>query len=453
MNDTLKALRQQMEAKHAEAQAILSGDNLNQEAVTKATELTHEITALKGQFDAIKGASDSLGSVGDFLNSPMPAGFQHPNGATFLGFVPEKQGDVVLAQGGEMLDASQKAGMDPKLLKAWNRPEYKSTFWRYLHSLGNEGSLGTDFKFLQEGSDVGGGYTVPEDFYAKIVMKEPTPTRLYSRVTKAKCSRDRLTLPKVNYTTDNLYTSGIRVTWTGENPTSATQHAVTDPTFGQVVIPIYTAMMSLPITRDLLEDSAFDIESWAADRFRETIELLKDNMILNGTGTGQPTGILQNPGGANQPAVVNSGNASALTADGIISLGETLPEQYEDNACYVFNKVNAGKAIRLLKDGQGRYLFARTGDNGPGSLVAGRPTECNGYPFMYSGFMPNVAANAYPVLFGDLSGYYMIERVGFTVEVLREILAQTNQVLLLGRIRLGGMVAEEWKLNVQQVHV
>jgi HK97 family phage major capsid protein len=65
-----------------------------------------------------------------------------------------------------------------------------------------------------------------------------------------------------------------------------------------------------------------------------------------------------------------------------------------------------------------------------------------------SAFMADVATNSYSVLFGDLRGFYMVDRVGFSVRVLSELYAETNQVLLLGRIRFGGQVAEPWRMKI-----
>jgi HK97 family phage major capsid protein len=256
-------------------------------------------------------------------------------------------------------------------------------------------------------------------------------------------------MPKVNYATDDLYTTGIRSTWTGEQPVTATTHRVTEPVFGQIRIPVYTNMMSMPLTRDLIEDAAFDVQGWSADKFRETIMLLKDNMILNGTGVGQPAGILVNPGGTNQPGVVVSGAGSALTSDGLQNVAWSVPEQYEENLRWVFNKTNTGKAIANLKDGNGRYTWGSLDQSGMVLPAVNRPLF--GYPVTFSGFAPNIGSNAYPAIFGDLSGYYLVNRVGFSIQVLNELYAETNQVLLLGRVRFGGAVAEDWKLKIQKV--
>lgn len=339
-------------------------------------------------------------------------------------------------------------GMDAKQLAAVSSVDYKQAYRKYLRK-GIHGLSSMELKTLQEGIDSSGGYLVPEDILNAIIEKRPTPTRVMGMVQTLSTARDQMVIARVNYTTDDIYTTGIRSTWTGEIPSSSTVHRVTDPAFGQLRIPVHTNMMSLPITNDMIEDSAFPLISWASGKFAETIDLLKDNSILNGTSVGQPAGILYSPGGTGQPAVVNSGHASTLLADGLIDLSYSLPEQYDENARFLFNKTSTGKAIAKLKDSQNRYLFGMGyQDSG---LVNGRPTELLGYPYAFSQFMPDVAANAYPIIFGDFRGYILLNRIGFSIQVLDQPYAESNQVVLLGRVRFGGQVAEPWRLKIHKV--
>lgn len=339
-------------------------------------------------------------------------------------------------------------GMDSKQLEVTASASYKQVFRRYvrkgLHGLGS-----MDLKTLQEGVDSQGGFLVPEDVLNFIIQKVAAPTRVSGMVQTLSTARDQMVISRVNYTADDKYTTGIRSTWTGEIPSSSTVHRVTDPVFGQLRIPVNTNMMSLPITLDMIEDSAFPLISWASSKFSETIDLLKDDMIINGDGVGKPAGFLYSPGGTNQPAVVVSGHASQITADGIINLGYSLPEQYDENARYLFNKTNTAKAIATLKDSNNRYLFGMgLQDSG---LAGGRPTELNGYPYSYSAFMPDIAANAFPVLFGDFRSYILLNRVGFSIQVLDQPYAESNQTVLLGRVRFGGQVAEPWRVKIQKI--
>ncbi len=338
-------------------------------------------------------------------------------------------------------------GLDQKTLAAISSTSYKQAFRNYIRK-GQTGITSAELKTLQEGVDTAGGFLVPEDMLNAIIQKSPTPTRIAGMVTRLQTSRDALLIPKVNYAADDIYTTGIRATWTGEVPASSTAHRVTDPVFGQVRIPIHTTMLSMPLTNDMVEDAAFPVVAWASGKFNETVDLLYDDMVINGSGIGRPAGILLNPDGTDQPAVVVSGNASAVTADGLWDLTYALPEQYDENAMLVLNKTATAKAIAKLKDSQNRYLFGYgEQDNG---IAGARPKTLCGYPYQYSAFMPSPGSNTFPIIFGDFRGYYLVNRVGFSIQVLRELYAETNQIVLLGRLRFGGQVAEPYKLKIQK---
>lgn len=436
------------DVKSQEVETLLAGE-LTAETVEKAKALNSELVEIRASIENHQIGSelrDSIAAQRAWANTPTnrPA---MPTGASVLG---QAEAGSVVIENGQVQSQDGEGIYTDKELRLMRNPEYRNAFSSYLQNKGNFSMMNPgECRVLNEGTDTAGGFIVPEDFLNRLIEKKPTPTRVQDFVTQLNTSRDALTMPKVNYATDDLYTTGIRSTWTGEVPSSATVHRATEPVFGQIRIPVYTNMMSMPITRDLIEDAAFNVQNWAADKFRETIALLKDNMIINGTGVGQPRGILLDPNGTNEPDTVNSGSASILTSDGLVNLAWTVPEQYEDNLKFVFNKTNTGKAIAQLKDGNGRYTWGTLEQSGLVLSALNRPLL--GYPVIFSGFMPNTTTNTYPIIFGDLTGYYLVNRVGFSIQVLNELYAETNQVLLLGRVRFGGAVAEDWKLKIQKV--
>ncbi|MGB9178052.1 MAG: phage major capsid protein, partial [Pyrinomonadaceae bacterium] len=336
-------------------------------------------------------------------------------------------------------------GIDQKTFEAISSIDYKRAFRSYLRKKESQISS-AEMKVLQEGSDAAGGFLVPDDVLATIVQRKPTPTKLGGRVTRLQTSRDAISMAKVNYTADDIYTTGIRVTWTGEKPSSSTQHRATDPSIGQIRIPVHTAMLSLGLTLDQIEDSAFPLVSWVSGKFQETLDILDDDMIANGDGIGKPAGLLFNPGGTDQPDIVKTGDANLITADGIQDLAFALPEQYDENAAFFFNKTSTGKAIAKLKDSDNRYIYGM-GLQDSGLAPSIRNRQLLGYDSIWSALFPNVAANAFPIVFGDLTGYYLVRRVGFSIQVIREKYAEDNMLVLLGRVRLGGQVAEPFKMK------
>jgi HK97 family phage major capsid protein len=449
MDKKKKELLDQLEAKTNEANTLFTKEAPTEDEIKSARQLTADALTIKAQIDDLEQDEErvaALKSINAFIKKPanqLPqpgeARVTDFKAAGFSTIVQEKENSV-LYQDGEGL-------LNDKQMKTVQDPGYAAAMKAYIRAKGDFGRMGAvEVKAIQEGIDEDGGFLAPAEMLAKLIERKPTPTRIAGNVTNLTSSRDAIVLPKANYNADDIYTSGIRVTWTGEpgNPPPATS-----PTFGQFRVPIYTAMLELNLTNDMIEDSVFPIQSYVAGKFAETVDILKDDMILNGNSISQPTGILPFIDTANGVTSLPSGGASTITADALVSMAYDIPEQYMENSKWVFNRTNTEKAIALLQDSQKRYLFS-TGSV-DASIATARPNALLAFPIVRSGLMPNVIANAYPVLFGDLSAYYQILRVGFTIQILKEVEARSNQIVLLGRMRFGGNVAEPWRLRAMKV--
>jgi HK97 family phage major capsid protein len=66
--------------------------------------------------------------------------------------------------------------------------------------------------------------------------------------------------------------------------------------------------------------------------------------------------------------------------------------------------------------------------------------------------MPTIGAGTYPLIFGDLKGYTIVDRVGMSIErYLDSATARQDMVAYLMRRRVGGKVMEPWRFAVQKV--
>lgn len=331
---------------------------------------------------------------------------------------------------------------------------YKSAYEAYLRR--GAARLGpNDQKTLSEGLDEAGGFLSPEDWRAELIKRTQARPNIRNAARVVTTSRDGVRMPKVIYTGDYRYTSGVRMKWVGEQPATATEHRVTDPVFGSERINVHTAMASLPITLDLLEDAAFPIDGYILDVLGEAYDLGEEEVWISGTGAGQPQGILTHSqiqvlsGATGDGMQAISGSAAALTGDGLIDLVMEVPEQYDVNSRFFLNKKSTERAIRKLKDTTGdNYLWPVThqvGQLGPAGL------GLLGFPVTRSPFMPDVAADAFPILFGDMTAYTIVDRIGLSIQRLTEVYAETNIVVFLARKRVGGKLLEPFKLKVQKV--
>lgn len=447
---TLAERRQSLDAKNEKFKALLAGGNdLSAEEMKAAGDLQAEIKADLKKFNEYAELEATADEVKNFMSAPAKP-------FALGGVQPGTREEAVLDR--DSNEVSPIKGFSKEQWNTISTKSYNDAYQSYLGK-GMHGVSAGDLKILQEGIDSSGGFLAPDQIQNELIQKKPTPTPIQDRVRRYTTSRDSLTVPKQIWTTDDLYTSGVRATKTGEIPSSSTAAQVTDPVFGQVKIEIFTEMMSGQLTRDMVEDSMFDLLSVMGEQYHQAKSLKMDYKILNGTGIGEQVGILASPGGTignqAQPAVVNLG--SPLAANGLVKMAYAIPIQYEDDTVWIFNKTNTQAGIALLVDSQNRYMFAYGSDDD--KLASARPKTLLGYDLVRSAFMPDAYAadistanaNAYPVIFGDLSGYAVIERVGLSIQVLDQTKAKDNQIELVGRFRWGGSTVEEYKLKIGKV--
>jgi len=441
MTDTIVKLRADMQAALSSAEAISKAF----EGQEMPEEKSVEMTAFLGKFDTLKARLDfenRLSEADEYLNDP--AGEPKSAQVSWREAAP--------TEGDEEID--EKAWREIKVNGvnvryhvpiAVQAKGYKGSFEGYMRKGMNDLST-RDRKTLTEGVDTAGGFLVPEDYQTELIRKIAAQATIRALARVASTSRDIAKWPKVKYTADDKYTSGVRIKWTGEVPSSSSTHRVTDPEFGLYSIPVHTAMASMPLSNDLIEDSAFDIMGISSDMLAEAFVLGENDAFLNGSGVGRPMGILTQVDG-DGPASVNMGSASTVTADGVIDLVYALASQYERNARVIMSK-STEKVIRKLQDSDGNYIwpiYPQVGGFGA------NPKELLGFPTLRDEWMPAIAADAYAMLFGDLKGYLILDRVGLSVQRLSELYAETNITLLLARKRMGGQTVEPWRMKVGKI--
>jgi len=91
-------------------------------------------------------------------------------------------------------------------------------------------------------------------------------------------------------------------------------------------------------------------------------------------------------------------------------------------------------AVRKFKDSEGNYIWQ------PG-LAAGQPATLMGYPVTEAEDMPDIAANAFAIAFGDFErGYLIVDRQG--VQILRDPYSAKPYVLFYTTRRVSGGVQD-----------
>ncbi|WP_045389159.1 phage major capsid protein [Falsirhodobacter sp. alg1] len=228
--------------------------------------------------------------------------------------------------------------------------------------------------------------------------------------------------------------------WASETAT-LTESAT--PTIERISIRLHELSAMPKASQRLLDDSAFDIENWLAGKIATRFMRAESSAFVNGDGVDKPKGFLTTTKVANASwawgslGYVTSGAASDFAstnpADCIVNLVYSLQAQYRANASFVMNSKTAG-AVRKMKDADGRFLWSD-------GLAAGQPAVLMGYPVLICEDMPDIAANAYAMAFGDFSaGYTIAERPD--LRLLRDPFSAKPHVLFYATKRVGGDVTD-----------
>ncbi|QIE46386.1 phage major capsid protein [Pseudohalocynthiibacter aestuariivivens] len=212
------------------------------------------------------------------------------------------------------------------------------------------------------------------------------------------------------------------------------------PSIDRITIPLHELSALPKASQRLLDDSAFDIETWLAGRIADKFARAEAAAFISGDGVDKPKGFLTHPGVDND--VWTWGNLGYIPTgvdgdfagpDEIVDLVYALGAQYRANASFVMNSKTAG-AIRKMKDDDGRFLWSD-------GLAAGEPARLMGYPVMICEDMPDIASDAMAVAFGDFgAGYTVAERPD--LRVLRDPFSAKPHVLFYATKRVGGDVSD-----------
>ncbi len=228
--------------------------------------------------------------------------------------------------------------------------------------------------------------------------------------------------------------------WAQEVPVTV---ETSTPLIERISIRLHELAAMPKASQRILDDTAFDVEGWLATKIAQRFIRAEAAAFVNGDGVDKPRGIMLPPRVPNATwtwgniGYVPSGAAAdfptVAPADCIVNLVYALNADYRANATFVMNSKTAG-AVRKLKDADGRFLWAD-------GLQQGQPAVLMGYPVLILEDMPDVAAGAHAIAFGDFrAGYTIAERPD--LRILRDPFSAKPHVLFYASKRVGGDVTD-----------
>lgn len=270
--------------------------------------------------------------------------------------------------------------------------EEQKAFGVYLRH-GKEAGPDT-LKTLRVSSDAAGGYLAPEEFSTEFLREvaDISPIRSIASVRTTGA-------PSVIYPSRTGITNAK---WKGENQTQE----ASEPSFGEVEIPVKEINTYVDVSNQLLQDSAGAAEREVRAALAEDFAEKEGLAFVSGNGALEPEGFMTDSG---VPFTVN-GHATVLASDALITLMHAVQGRYRNVGSWVMNGATLA-VIRKLKDGQGNYLWQQ-------SYAAGVPQTLLGRPIVEAPDMPDVGSGTFPIAFGDFNaGYRIIDRIGLSIMV------------------------------------
>ena len=321
-----------------------------------------------------------------------------------------------------------RPGFDPEKKETDEAVEIrKSAFDKWLrHGLQSEHAAFTpeEKRSLSGTSDGAGGFLVPVEFESGIIMKAYDMAELRGICQVGSTSRDTVQMGALSKPT---------VAW-GRTDIAITTQSLTA---GAERITIYPLRAIALVHNDTLEDAEADINSELSDAFSRACAEAEDDAFAVGAGDDSPKGVAADT--RVQALYTASGVADALSdasnngVDALMDVIYTPKKTYGRNGTWAFNSTTEA-VIRKLKNGEGDYLWSPP-------VSEGRPALLLGKPIVNPEGMADIAANAYPVVFGDfMAGYKIRDRKGLSVTRLVERYAEYEQTGFKVVKRVGGQV-------------
>jgi HK97 family phage major capsid protein len=398
----------------ADARALV--DKAEKEKREPTAEERAAFDKMMNDADAIKADADRMKKLEDEerkLTEPQP---EHKPGLQKTG-EPEKPQVIELRK--SVCGETRNVALTGERAK----PEYHSAFRSYLL----HGDRAMEYRALQKDNDEAGGYlSASEQFNAELIRDRDNMTfmRQICRVLPPLATADSIGTP-------SLDADPADPTWVSELAIGSEDSTMD---FGKRALTPHPLAQYIKVSKTLLRRSTIGVDAIVRERLAYKQAVVMENAYLNGNGSNQPLGVFTaSDNGISTGRDVSTGNsATAIAADNLFECVYTLPAQWRNNLAWIFHRT-AIKNIRMLKDGEGRYIWA------PG-ITAGEQDTILGYPVYESEYAPSTfESGKYVGIIGNFQYYWIVDALSTQIQVLLELYAATNQNGYIIRSESDGM--------------
>ena len=267
------------------------------------------------------------------------------------------------------------------------------------------------------------GAVIPTSIANKIIEKVIEISPLFSMATRYNVG-GTLNIPKYDESTQKITMA------------YATEFSALTSTAGKTTSISLSGFLAGALSKvsiSLVNNSKFDIVSFVIRKMAEAVSEWLENELINGTD-GKIEGV------SKVTAAVTAAAATAITADELIDLQESIPDKLQPGCIWVMSRATR-TAIRKLKDGDGNYLLNK-------DATAKWGYSLFGHDVYVSQSMPDMAAGKRAVLYLAPAGLAVKVAENPSVQVLREKFADEHAVGVICWMEVDSKVENKQKIAV-----
>jgi HK97 family phage major capsid protein len=393
------------------------------------------IEMLKGQVNDVMGSDDFSSMVKSVisdmikdLQNDVQTPFNKANAQSIIRYMPNVgiSDGMMSTKQGSVINLRNK--QNPWVIVSDDVKTWATDFAKYLKT-------GNVSKLLSETVDDDGGYTVPEEFRALMIMYDAEDTLVWQRATVWPMAGEKLSFPKLAQDPDVQsetfdHFAGVSFEWTEEGG----EKQETQPEFGLIEMIVHELAGYTELTNTLLDDSVLNLMNYLTRIFRSAWYWYTDKEFIQGTGGKKPLGIINDP----KVLTVNRQTASVIEFKDCLNMEARLPSMF-DSSCVWFLTKSGRASLRgqTVSSTSNELVLQENYANlkdGYDMTILGRPA------YLADGKIPALG-NTGDLILGAWQQYYIGFRQDFAMDSSRHYRFRHNRTALRCSGRIDGQAA------------
>lgn len=384
---SFKDLIGQADALIDQATAILAKPDASAEEKAKVQPMIDDAKSLKERAVQMRDLEALRGEMKGYAN-PANGGAQFPGSSENQAKTWKSWGEFL-----QKAAAARNQQPDDRLQRLVDKEELKAAQ-----------NSAAELKDMTGQTGSGGGFLIPMEFQASLQSVIAERSIVRPRATRIPMARRQIQIPVLDQTgtTAGLphWYGGMRAYWTEE----AAQKTASDATFRQVVLTAWKLVMFTRASDELLDDSAISLAAFLSGEmgFAGAISWMEDYAFLQGSGSGQPLGVL------NSSATISAARGTAAHIN------------FPDLTGMLKSFLPTGRGVWVISQSAMSEMLQLAGPTGNpsyiwGSAIQGAPSTLLGFPVIWTEKLPALGS-AGDVLLADFNYYLIGDRQATTIE-------------------------------------